>query len=144
MIRNPSFDIVGPRYVKNPASITPTAGSTVKETATATSPESGNANRSVSVTSKVAKANRHASSYPSNTTCVSALSAEILIISVGKSSSGHPDATIISRWVAYGEDCAESHSDLAAQEVGDTDASPPVLVLSRRLDAQSWVRFWRL
>jgi beta-lactamase superfamily II metal-dependent hydrolase len=52
---------------------------------------------------EVAKVNHHGSSYSSNTTYVSTLSAEVAIISVGKNSFGHPDAAVISRWQTYGE-----------------------------------------
>jgi len=52
---------------------------------------------------EVAKVNHHGSTYSSNTTYVSTLSAEVSIISVGKNSFGHPDATVISRWDTYGE-----------------------------------------
>jgi beta-lactamase superfamily II metal-dependent hydrolase len=52
---------------------------------------------------EVAKVNHHGSSYSSNANYVSALSAEVAIISVGKNSFGHPDATVVSRWETYGE-----------------------------------------
>ncbi len=45
----------------------------------------------------------HGSTYSSNTTYVATLSAEVSIISVGKHSFGHPDATVVSRWDSYGE-----------------------------------------
>jgi beta-lactamase superfamily II metal-dependent hydrolase len=52
---------------------------------------------------EVAKVNHHGSNYSSNTTYVSTLSAEVSIISVGKNSFGHPDATVIARWDAVGD-----------------------------------------
>ena len=52
---------------------------------------------------EVAKVNHHGAIYSSNNTYVSTLSAEVAVISVGKNSFGHPDATVISRWDTYGE-----------------------------------------
>jgi competence protein ComEC len=52
---------------------------------------------------EVAKVNHHGSSYSSNTTYVSTLSAEVSIISVGKNSFGHPSATVVARWDAIGD-----------------------------------------
>jgi len=52
---------------------------------------------------EVAKVNHHGSSYSSNATYVATLSAEVSIISVGKNSFGHPNATVVSRWDTYGE-----------------------------------------
>jgi beta-lactamase superfamily II metal-dependent hydrolase len=52
---------------------------------------------------EVVKVNHHGSSYSSNTTYVSTLSAEVSIISVGKNSFGHPDATVVARWDAIGD-----------------------------------------
>jgi beta-lactamase superfamily II metal-dependent hydrolase len=52
---------------------------------------------------EVAKVNHHGSSFSSNTTYVSTLSAEVSIISVGKNSFGHPSATVVARWDALGD-----------------------------------------
>jgi beta-lactamase superfamily II metal-dependent hydrolase len=52
---------------------------------------------------EVAKVNHHGSSYSSNTTYVSTLSAEVSIISVGRNSFGHPSATVVARWDAIGD-----------------------------------------
>lgn len=52
---------------------------------------------------KVAKVNHHGSSFSSNQTYVSTLSAEVSIISVGKNSFGHPSATVVARWDAIGD-----------------------------------------
>jgi beta-lactamase superfamily II metal-dependent hydrolase len=52
---------------------------------------------------EVVKVNHHGSSYSSNTTYVSTLSAEVSIISIGRNSFGRPDATVIARWDATGD-----------------------------------------
>ncbi len=51
---------------------------------------------------EVVKVNQHGSSFSSNTTYVSTLSAEAAIISVGKNSFGHPDPDVITRWDTHG------------------------------------------
>jgi competence protein ComEC len=52
---------------------------------------------------EVAKVNHHGSSFSSNQTYVSTLSAEVSIISVGKNGFGHPSATVVARWDAIGD-----------------------------------------
>lgn len=53
---------------------------------------------------EVVKVNHHDSSYSSNMTYVSTLSAEVSVISVGKNSFGHPDAAVVARWDAIGDE----------------------------------------
>jgi beta-lactamase superfamily II metal-dependent hydrolase len=52
---------------------------------------------------EVAKVNHHGSSYSSNSTWVTTLDAEAAVISVGKNSFGHPDATVVARWDTSGD-----------------------------------------
>jgi len=51
---------------------------------------------------EVAKVNHHGSSFSSNITYVSSLSAQAAVISVGKNSFGHPDPAVIARWDTHG------------------------------------------
>ena len=68
----------------------------------------------------------HGSTYSSNTTYVATLSAEVSIISVGRNSFGHPNATVVSRWDSYGEllqtqsptDNAPTDGDITTTGVG--------------------------
>lgn len=52
---------------------------------------------------EVVKVNHHGSSYSSNVTYVNTLRPEVAVISVGKNSFGHPNATVVSRWNAITE-----------------------------------------
>ena len=52
---------------------------------------------------EVVKVNHHGSDYSSNQTFVSALSAEVSVISVGKNSVGHPAASVVARWETIGD-----------------------------------------
>ena len=52
---------------------------------------------------EVVKVNHHGSDYSSNQTFVSALSAEVSVISVGKNSFGHPAASVVARWETIGD-----------------------------------------
>ena len=51
---------------------------------------------------EVVKVNHHGSSYSSNLTYVSTLNAEAAVVSVGRNSFGHPNATAVARWNTYG------------------------------------------
>ena len=68
---------------------------------------------------EVAKVNHHGSSYSSNPTFVSGLTAEAAIISVGKNSFGHPGAAVVARWKLYGTVFQTQHPGTNALVDGD-------------------------
>lgn len=58
-----------------------------------------------------AKVGHHGSVHSSNTTWVTTLAAEASVISVGKNSFGHPNATVVARWQATGDVYQTQHPD---------------------------------